>query len=136
MSNPALHRYLKKVRQNLTCPEKEKQKFLKDLENSVSEYLVDIPNASEADLFHRFGNPAEIAQSFLQEEDFEEVQKKIMVRKRVIWVISLAAIILVIAAIILGGIFVADTYSFNHGYYIEEVGQGPSPSNSQNAQTY
>ena len=80
MPDANLHKYLKEIKNYLTCPEEEKRKFLEELESSIDEFLADHPHATEADLVHRFGDPAGIAQSFLQEEDFKEVQEKIRLK--------------------------------------------------------
>ena len=73
MPDANLHKYLKEIKNYLTCPEEEKRKFLEELESSIDEFLADHPHATEADLVHRFGDPAGIAQSFLQEEDLRIV---------------------------------------------------------------
>lgn len=136
MSAVSLHKYLKEIKNYLTCPEEEKRKFLGDLESSIDEFLADHPHATEADLVYRFGDPAGIAQSFLQEEDFKEIQEKIRLKGRVTRILSAAVIVLTAAAVIWGGIFVADTFWFNHGQYRESIGEGERPANSSILQTY
>ena len=136
MPDANLHKYLKEIKNYLTCPEEEKRKFLEELESSIDEFLADHPHATEADLVHRFGDPAGIAQSFLQEEDFKEVQEKIRLKGRVIRILSVAILVLTAAAVILGGIFVIDMFSFNHGQYKESIGKGERPENSAILQTY
>ena len=135
MPDANLHKYLKEIKNYLTCPEEEKRKFLEELESSIDEFLADHPHATEADLVHRFGDPAGIAQSFLQVEDFKEVQEKIRLKGRVIRILSVAILVLTAAAVILGGIFVIDTFSFNHGQYKESIGKGERPENSAILQT-
>ena len=70
------------------------------------------------------------------EEDFKEVQEKIRLKGRVIRILSVAILVLTAAAVILGGIFVIDTFSFSHGQYKESIGKGERPENSAILQTY
>jgi len=70
------------------------------------------------------------------EEDFKEVQEKIRLKRRVIRILSVAILVLTAAAVILGGIFVIDTFSFSHGQYKESIGKGERPENSAILQTY
>ena len=51
-------------------------------------------------------------------------------------ILSVAILVLTAAAVILGGIFVIDTFSFNHGQYKESIGKGERPENSAILQTY
>lgn len=136
MAKSPLRRYFKEIRQNLNCPETEKLKFLADFENSVNLYLEEHPQASQEDIIHNFGDPKEIAESFLEEEDFDGIREKIKMKQRILKIVALAAIILVAAIIILGAIFVIDTYSFNHGYYVETIVSGTPPPDSQILETY
>ena len=43
MPDANLHKYLKEIKNYLTCPEEEKRKFLEELESSIDEFLADHP---------------------------------------------------------------------------------------------
>ena len=115
-------KYLKEIKNYLTCPEEENGNFLKSWKAALTNFWQITPRhrgRSCPSLWSPAGS-----QSFLQEEDFKEVQEKIRLKGRVIRILSVAILVLTAAAVILGGIFVIDTFSFNHGQYKESIGKG------------
>lgn len=76
MPDANLHKYLKEIKNYLTCPEEEKRKFLEELESSIDEFLADHPHATEADLVHRFGDPAGIASPSCRKRTSKKYRKK------------------------------------------------------------
>ena len=63
------NQYLKQVKSHLTCPAALKKTFLEQLRGDVEEFLETNPNATLEDLAQRFGNPSEMAHSYIETLD-------------------------------------------------------------------
>lgn len=129
-----LKKYLHSIRAEIHSS--QKSKHIKQLENSIL-LFADEHNVESMDaIIEEFGSPKTIAAGFLEEENFDNIQKKIKLNHRISRIIALAVIILVAAVIILGIIFVMDTYFFNHGYYVETIISGSYTPNPNAIEVY
>jgi len=112
--------YLQRIEENLfICPKKKRHAFLRDFCGSLNAYIEEHPAASVQELQGMFGSPEEIAESFLQSEQFDHSKKVFSSKKRVSRIILIAVCVLVAAALILGTIYVVETHRYAHGYWVE-----------------
>lgn len=112
--------YLQRIEQNLfTCKKKKRHAFLRDLRGSLNAYIEEHPEASVQELQGMFGSPEEIAEAFLHAEQFDTSKKVFSSKKRISRIILIAVCALVAAALVLGTIYVVDTYRYTHGHWVE-----------------
>ena len=71
------NQYLKQVKSHLTCPAALKKTFLEQLGGDVVEFLETNPHATLEGLTERFGNPSEMAHSYIENLDGAELQKQL-----------------------------------------------------------
>ncbi len=98
------NQYLKQVKSHLTCPGKLKKTFLTQLRGDVEEFLETNPNATLEDLAQRFGSPSEMAHSYIETLDGDELQKQIkkakIVKRIVLFTcLGILTVVLVIAVL-------------------------------------
>lgn len=98
--NAAGKTYLKQVKTHLTCPKKLKKKFLEQMQGDVETFLEETSNATVEDLIQRFGKPSELAHSYIETLDADELTKQIRkakVIKRIVLFTCLGIFLLVLA---------------------------------------
>lgn len=120
-TDAATRRYLQDVKRELHCPAAQKALFLRQMEDSVSQYISDNPAASVADLTKEFGTPADIAKSFLEEADPTVINKSLRHGRKIFWAVLAVAVI--VAAVVIG-IFSFDLWmsgNYRDGYFEEMV---------------
>lgn len=135
------NQYLKQVKSHLTCPGALKKNFLEQLQGDVEEFLETNPDATLEELTQRFGNPEEMAHSYIESLDGDELQKQIkkskMVKRIVLFTcLGILSIILIVASIIIIDNLTADvtvvTYTVSEG---ETVITGVSEVTQKEAST-
>lgn len=77
------NQYLKQVKSHLTCPAALKKTFLEQIQGDVEEFLETNPDATLEILTVRFGEPNQMACSYLDGLDGNELQKQIKKAKTV-----------------------------------------------------
>ena len=132
-SDALLHNYIKEIKASLTCPVDEQKQVLASLEESVSTYLQDFPNATFDDITHRFGTPAQVVDAFLDEQKVSCIRSKNSLRKKIM---ASVLIIAAMAALVLGAIYVIDMHGFFHGHYNDTVAYGTPPPPESNVREY
>ena len=100
------NQYLKQVKSHLTCPAALKKTFLEQLQGDVEEFLETAPNATLEELTQRFGSPSEMAHSYIDSLDGDELQKQLrkskIVKRIVLFTcLGIIAIILFVASVII-----------------------------------
>ncbi len=133
-----IEKYLKQIESNLyTCPIKKRNVFLRDLRGNIDAYIEEHPNATLPELKSIFGSPEAIAESFLQSDEFATTKQVVSSKKRIIRILIATACILVIAALILGTVYVVDCYKYTHGYAeMEPIQEGFTPPDSDAITSY
>mgnify|MGYP001116616268 CR=1 FL=1 len=71
--NRAARRYLRNVKDWLPCSGKLKREIMARIKNVLDDYLAEHPDADFVELSHRFGLPKQIASSYVEEMDTEEL---------------------------------------------------------------
>ncbi len=95
-------RYIRQVRSWLPCGGKVKRDILDRLRVELDRYLAKNPEAGIAGLRQRFGDPQQIAASYVEEMDTPELLRNLRIRQRIVSIIAAVAlgILLMWAAVV------------------------------------
>ena len=96
--NSVQKQYFREIKDLLPCNARQRRRCVMELEDTVSSFLEDNPDATLDDLHEAFGSPESIAEAFLEQLSPEEFSKKISRKKQMCFGI----IIFPVLAIILG----------------------------------
>lgn len=115
--------YLRSVGALLDCPVKERERLLERLEDAVSAYLEDAPDAGETELMENFGAPEVCAVQLLAECDPMAVADARRRRKRHNRILIAALTVLLALAVSVaaylwsnGGLVVIETKEYVNGF--------------------
>lgn len=115
-----MRKYLKDISKYLVCSGKQKKEILKNIEASVVDYVSDNNITDIQDVYKHFGNPEEIAKTYLGDiADPADVRKAIGKKKLLIIVALIALTILLVALTIA----LIDGHFTHSGYIIEGTPQ-------------
>lgn len=93
--NRAARRYLRNVKDWLPCSGKLKREIMARIKNVLNDYLAEHPDADFAELSHRFGLPKQIAASYVEDMDTEELLRNLRIRRRIVGIVACVALIVV-----------------------------------------
>ena len=93
--NRAVRRYLRETRGWLPCSGKLKREIMVRVENVLDEYLAEHLNADFSELSRRFGEPKQIASSYVDDMDTEKLLCDLRVRRRIVGIVTGTALILI-----------------------------------------
>lgn len=96
VNNAGIRQFLREIRKNIPGGGKRKGQILRQVKASILEYLAEVPSASYGDLVTRFGTPAQIAETYLEELDVPDLRKQLTIRKRILLIVSLVAICIIL----------------------------------------
>lgn len=91
-------RYLREVEALLPYDSKQKKHCMTELEISVDSILENNPSAALTDLYSALGHPQEIAESFLERTNPEQLSRKLSVKRKV--AIGVTAVVAVLALVL------------------------------------
>lgn len=94
--NIAAWRYLWKVGGWLPCSGKLKREIMARIKTVLDDYLNDHPDADFAELSHRFGTPQQIAASYIEEMNVQDLLKQLRIRRKIICIVVATAVTLVL----------------------------------------
>lgn len=72
-NDKVIRKYTKQVTQLLNCPRDYREKFIADLQESLSKLISENDSVNESDIVGYFGTPAELAQTYLDDVPLEEL---------------------------------------------------------------
>ena len=107
MQNHETQKFLKQVKNLLPILSKQEKRFLKDLENGISEYFSVHPNSTVEDIANEFGTPNDIVHDYIESIDLDYIIKRISTRR----IIRRALICIVMLAFIVSSAFIGSIYS-------------------------
>ena len=93
--NRAARRYLRNVKDWLPCSGKLKREIMARIKNVLDDYLAEHPDADFVELSHRFGLPKQIASSYVEEMDTEELLHNLRIRRRILGIVTCTALIVI-----------------------------------------
>ncbi len=116
--NIAAWRYLWKVGGWLPCSGKLKREIMARIKTVLDDYLNDHPDADFAELSHRFGTPKQVASSYVEDMDTEELLRNLRIRRRILGIAVGTALIVI--AIWIGTVtyLIIHNESFSYGYIV------------------
>lgn len=116
--NRAARRYLRNVKDWLPCSGKLKREIMARIKNVLDDYLAEHPDADFAELSHRFGLPKQIAASYVEDMDTEELLRNLRIRRRIVGIVTGTALIVI--ALWIGTVTYAIIHneSFSYGYVV------------------
>jgi hypothetical protein len=108
----ALKQYYRSIRSELPCNWGQRNRILRQIRESVDNYLEENPDADFAAIEAHFGNAQTIASSYIDVQDAPELLRKMRIKKRVTAIIvGAVAVVLLIwgAAVVWAMIDVGDS---------------------------
>ena len=116
-----IRRYLRQTARQLPGGGKLKKQILGQLEGSVREYLAENPEADYAGIVARFGKPEDVAETFVNEMDAQELLEAMQTRKKILRIaIAAAAVVILLWAGVVILAYVNNQNSTN-GYFVEQI---------------
>ena len=94
--NRIIEQYCCRVSKRIPIGGKRKREFIDSLKQDVAAYLRNSPNADAGNVSERFGEPADIALSFLSEMSYEEVADRFRKGKTVLFITCLTALVMIL----------------------------------------
>ena len=93
--NRAARRYLRNVKDWLPCSGKLKREIMARIKNVLDDYLAEHSDADFSELSHRFGLPKQIAATYVEDMDTEELLRNLRIRRRIVGIVTCTALIVV-----------------------------------------
>lgn len=95
--NTAMKEYIRSVSKALPCSGKMKKHILSQLQDSITDYLEQNPDAGLAAMQEHFGTPQQITSSYVDNQDASVLLKKMSIKKKVLTIVAgvMAAILLI-----------------------------------------
>lgn len=112
-----IEKYINEVEEYLVCLEKNKQKVIDEIRNSIYVYAEENGISDIGEVYDRFGTPEEIASQHLSAIDPKRIKKALSI-KRVV-AAAMAAIVLMVAVMII--IELIDSHKETHGTFEETI---------------
>ena len=81
ITHKQINKYIKDIKKELLYGTKESRQFLKELKQNVTDYAEENQNADMAEVTEQFGKPEEIAATFFEQYDKNEIKRKVNVRR-------------------------------------------------------
>lgn len=109
-----INRYIKDIKKELLYGTKESRQFLKELKQNVTDYAEENQNVDMAQVTEQFGKPEDIAATFFEQYDKNEIKRKVNVRR----VILATAVVLVLVFSLTLVVAFIDSHLSGSGYTI------------------
>lgn len=114
----ALKRYYRSINQELPCSRKMKKQIMQRIQDSVTLFLEQNPNADFNAVQAHFGTAQEIASSYVDTQDAPALLQKMCIKKKALAIVAgvlTAALLVWVAAVVYA---VISEYHTNEGYYV------------------
>ena len=118
--NKLLRRYYRRIRSWLPCSRKIKKSIIQRIDNTIQDRLALNPSCKLSEIEQWFGTSQQIAATYIDEMDMQDLLRSLKIRKKVLRIILIAVAIMIsiyIAAITAAFINELDNAS---GQIIEE----------------
>lgn len=113
--NRACKHYLRQVRRWLPGTMGKKRAILARIREDMMQYLEENKDPAEAQLHQRFGTPQQIASAYVDEMDTMALLKDLRLRRRVVTVITCAALTAILIWLAAVGIALWDSFENSRG---------------------
>lgn len=114
-------RYLWQISSALPVSVKQKWKVMSRMGTCVRDYVTENTSVDEQTIVLKFGDPQQIAATYVNEMDTEEILQHLQYRTIIIKIVVVISVI--ILAVWLGVVSTASMRHFNsmNGYHVEEI---------------
>ncbi len=109
--------YLKEIEKSLVCSKGEKKIYLKDLKNSIQQFIQEEKIVNFSKVREHFGTPTDIAESYLTTVDVADIKKKLSVKR----MMTTALVFLIILVVFFYLIAFVDTSYLIDSIQFEDV---------------
>lgn len=116
-----LRRYYRQIRSWLPCSWRQKNRFIRELSQSIRAFLDQTPDADMNTLQAQFGTPQQIASAFVAETDMAQLLKSLRIRR---WVVSAVSVVTISGLIVLGVLYQRGVQKIDEtfgGYIVTEI---------------
>ena len=121
MYNADVRRYLREIKKGIPCTGRRKRDILNKINETIGEYLEENPDSQYEDLTARFGTPKQIVSSYVEEMDTPELIKKLNVRRKIVGIVTAAAVAVVILWAGVVSIIYIENKKDGDGYFVEYI---------------
>lgn len=129
--NQILKQYCRQVSRKIPIGGRQKRAFLNNLEQNVSAFLCKNPGADSAGISDCFGEPEDIALSFLSEMSYEEISAKFRKGKTVLFITVLTAIVTIFLLCATLWRIILENRNLADGYYSQDFSDVSEYDNTQ-----
>lgn len=119
--NDVKKQYFREIKRLLTCNAKEKQRCIMELERDVDDFIEYCPSATFEVLCAAIGSPHEVAKSFLESTDPEQLSRSLSAKRKIVIGVVAVVAMLAIALSIMAFMFTDDLHDFSRGYFVEDM---------------
>ncbi len=132
MVSKNVERYLRQVRILLPCRRTARKLILDQVRSNLNQFVEDDPSADYESIVRRFGSPRQIAATYIDEMDTDELLSDLRIKHRIVGMVSFAvAMGLVICLVTAGLVYLEGVdnvngaietyiYEYNVTTYLEE----------------
>lgn len=113
--NHNVRRYCSSVYRLLPCSRATAKRICVQMKETVEDFLAEQPDAGYEDIVARFGTPEQVAISSLEEQPGESVLNKLNLRKRIIKIVTAAAVLISVCMMSVLGYVAYECYNGSHG---------------------
>lgn len=131
--NNAVKEYKEKVYGCLLLPKAQKNEVFDLISQELDAFCEEVEDISYEELEESFGEPEEIAKAYIESGEFGEVSRLYKTKKKHIKIFSIIAAVIVVAGVIVMGLYFANRFSSYHyslGNDISTVPEGESQVSS------
>ena len=116
MKKKIIRSYIRSVTRLLPCSQKQKRAFKKQLDNDITNFLLDNSNTNIELITEHFGTPQQIASSYIHEMGSQELQQGLHIRKKILIAVfsTLGVILLIWFGVAIGAFLDAVTSNDGH----------------------
>lgn len=116
MKKKIIRSYIRSVTRLLPCSQKQKRAFKKQLDNDITNFLLDNSNTNIELITEHFGTPQQIASSYIHEMGSQELQQGLHIRKNILIAVfsTLGVILLIWFGVAIGAFLDAVTSNDGH----------------------
>lgn len=93
--NKLLRRYYRRICSWLPCSRKIKKSIIQRIDNTIQDRLALNPSCKLSEIEHWFGTPQQIAATYIDEMDMQDLLRSLKIRKKVLRIILIAVTIMV-----------------------------------------
>lgn len=117
----AAKQYLREIKRTLPCPGRMKRRIYQEICATTDAYIDGHPGATYENLVSRFGAPQEIALTYVNESDSEELIHNLQIRRKIVRIVAISAVAVTILWVGMMAMAFLDAKNQSHGRSVDRV---------------